>query len=276
MDEVTFEEVIMSEHTAEVLATINELMVTHNITLEQAFHVMCLINLVPNDGITAEAVVGLYNKGLLKDGKVAVNKAFPEKKIAEKEAQLELDMKVDVEPIGTEETLSLAHKIEKQFVPDKYLDDTKHPSKDVTWLEYMANMYFKGDTTITRYYLIFRALFPKKDKSENKKWNKHFGFTYDGITLWDSSMLVAKKFLSVYRKVDMGIFILATYEAVKDGIDFEHQKSFMQKPGKFLNSYHDYLLTAVEKAEKLLVKSDQNEDSSLTDEQKELMDKMRL
>jgi hypothetical protein len=58
--------------------------------------------------------------------------------------------------------------------------------------------------------------------------------------LWDDSLKVAKKFIEIYKKLDIGIFLEATYRKVKDSIDFEQQRCYMTKPYKFLIAYDSY------------------------------------
>ena len=126
---------------------------------------------------------------------------------------------------------SFADNIEKAFVCDEFLTDE--------FKKKIADRYFKGDETIARYFLIFRSLFPVKDRKRNAKWNTKFGFIFDGYPLWDNSPRVAKKFLEIYRKKDIGVFLEATYKTVKDSIDIDNERCYMTKPYKFLLAYED-------------------------------------
>jgi hypothetical protein len=211
-----------------------ELMSDHNLTQEQVLYVLALYHDIEYDSISNAALINLYNKGLLSKGKVNATLFFHLKK----PQQLSLDLKTELKPNGNEYTLAIADRIEKEFVIDKYLSNDERKR--------LADKYFKGDTTIARYFIIFKALFPVKNKKINKKWNAKFGFVHDGISLWDDSPRVAKKFIEIYKNLDIGVFLEATYRKVKDSIDFDQQKCFMTKPYKFLLAYDSYYQATID------------------------------
>jgi len=218
MDEIT---------RASILYDITGIMNDHNLSADQALYLMCEIENIEYTLSMAD-VNSLYNKGLLVKGKVNQTLLFHLK--APK--QLTLDLNPISTPNGTVSTLQIAHRIEKTFVIDKFLANEERKR--------LADKYFKGDLSVARYFIIFKSLFPVKSKTRNSKWNTKFGFIYDGIGLWDDSLRVAKKFHDVYRKLDIGIFLEATYRKVKDSIDFEQEKCFMTKPYKFLTGFDSY------------------------------------
>ena len=92
-------------------------------------------------------------------------------------------------------------------------------------------------------------MFPVRDIKANILWNKHFGFSYSGITLWDSHVRVSKKFHEIYRKKDIGLFLAGAYYCVSDSLDAEHEKCFMTKPYKFLLAFEPWYETAKERLE---------------------------
>jgi len=202
-----------------------ETMQDHSITPNQMLYLLANYYSIEYDQISASDIVSLYNKGLLKSKNTNITKLFHLKK----SEQLSLDIMPDLQPKGIEYTLAIADKIEKEFVIDKYLDISERKR--------VADKYFKGDSTVARYFIIFKSLFPVRSKKNNSKWNKKFGFIYDGIDLWDDSQRVSKKFLDVYKTLDIGIFLEATYRKVKNSIDFNQQRCFMTKPYKFLTAY---------------------------------------
>jgi hypothetical protein len=224
MDEIKKEEKTV-KNWSEFLFSIKELIKDHSLSLEQVMYLLCLIHNIEYD-ISASEVNGLYNKGLLKPGgKVNQTLLFHLKKAN----QLVMDLNFNSKPIGNEFTLNLAYALEKSFVLDEFL--TEDYRKEI------ADEYFKGDLSVSRYFIIFRSMFPYKDKKRNRKWNTKFNLSYDGMTLWDNSIRVVKKFYEVYRKRDIGIFLQATYTWANECIDYETEKVFMTKPYKFLNSY---------------------------------------
>jgi len=212
---------------AEALYEIQEIMTDHSLTAEQALFLLCGIENIEWES-TARDLVSLYNKGLIVKGKVNQTLLFHLKTPVQQ--TLALDIKT--EAIGTDYTKKIVNALEKEFVLDKFLTDEERKS--------VADKYFKGDTEVARHFIIFRSLFPMRDKKRNAKWNKKFGFVYDGISLWDPSLNVAKKFHQIYRKKDMGIFLEATYRKVKDSTKAEDEACFMTKPYKFLVAFDDY------------------------------------
>lgn len=224
MDEV---KEVSAEDKALVLYHIKELMADHHLTLDQTFYLLCTIYGVECE-ITANDAVALFNKGLLQVGNKVNQTLLFHLKAGE---QLTLDMNFSTNPKGDEYTLNIADRIETTFVCNEFLT-TEYRKKT-------ADRYFKGDTNLARYYLIFRSLFPVKHPTRNAKWNTKFGFLYDGMGLWDTSARVAKKFLEIYRKKDIGIFLEATYNQVRDATDFDNNKTYMTKPYKYLLVYED-------------------------------------
>jgi len=222
-----------AEDEALVLYKIKEIIDDHHLTLAQAFHLLCKIHNIENV-VDPLDEVSLYNKKLLvAGGKVNQTLLFHLKQAV----QLTLDLSANLEPHGNEYTLAIADKLEKEFVCAEFLTDD--------FRKKVAGRYFKGDETIAKYFLIFRSLFPVKDKKRNVKWNTKFGFIYDGVGLWDSAPRIAKKFLEVYRKKDIGVFLEATYRYAKDSIDIEAERTFMTKPYKFLIGYEDHYDTTM-------------------------------
>ena len=230
---------ITSEGAKDLLYTIKEIMKDHNLTLSQAVYLMCSLNNIEFD-ITFDDLQSLVNKSLVVSTGVNATLLFHLKAKA-KEAQTELVMTHESKPKGTEFSLKVAEKIEKEFVIDKFLTDEEK--------KYIADTYFKGDIGIARYFIIFKSLFPVKSKKKNAKWNKKFGFVYDKDTRWDSGMHVAKKFQELFHKKDIGVLLEATYMAVKDSVDLETESCYMTKPFKFLTSCDDFCRDAKERIE---------------------------
>jgi hypothetical protein len=243
------DEIMKSEHTAKVLYLIKEIMIDHHISLKEAFFLLCQINNASCqfdktakeevEYLTTDEKLNLFTKGLV-SGNMNVNttKLFHLNRQTEN-PQLELELELETEPNGSEISLKIAHRIEKEFVADEDLSEDE--------CKYIASKYFKGDINVARYFIIFRALFPTRDPKRNYKWNSKFGFIYTGVGLRDTDLKVTKKFHEIYRKKDIGVFLEATYNKVRDSIDLEKEKCYMMKPYKFLNSYDDYYRTAQKK-----------------------------
>jgi len=240
---------------SDLLYEIKDIMKDHNLTAEQALYLLCEIENIEYD-ISARDLVSLYNKNLIVKGKVNQTLLFHLKK----PKQLALDLKTHTKPIGTEYSLKVAEVIEKTFVPDMYLTEEERKR--------IADEFFKGDMEVARYFIIFKSLFPVRDKKRNAKWNKKFGFQYDGISLWDESPRVAKKFHEIYRKKDIGVFLEATYQKVKDSTKFEDEVCFMTKPYKFLTAYGDYYEQAKTNMEERQKRSEKSGNSGLEKQNK--------
>ncbi len=235
---------------SDVLYSIKTIMFDHHLTIDQAMYLMCRSENIEYN-ITVADLTSLYNKNLIVKDKVNMTLLFHLK--APK--QLSLSMALESVPIGTDISLNIADRIEKEFVIDKYLT-VKERKK-------IADKYFKGDLTVARYFIMFKSLFPVKSKKTNAKWNKKFGFIYDGIGLWDDSLNITKKFHKIFRKLDIGAFLEATYRKVKDSIDFEQERCFMTKPYKFLNAFDSYYSEALERLKSLQLREQKDTDEKI-------------
>jgi hypothetical protein len=237
MDEVVKDERI--PNYSDALYGIQDIMREHSLTLEQAFYILCkFYNIEQDKSMQVEGT--LYNKGLIKDKKVNATLLFHLKR----PVQTTLDLAFESKPIGTEFTLDRATRIEKEFVLDEFLDEKER--------KIVADKHFKGDKVLARYFIIFRSLFPVNMK-RNSKWNKKFGFTYTGYDMWDDHPRVSKKFIEIYKKFDIGIFLEATYKRMRSAVNLEQETCFMVKPYKHMLSFDMYyreVLSDLEKASK--------------------------
>jgi hypothetical protein len=246
MDEVEKVETTKPISSADILYDMREAMIDHHITLNQAMYLFCRMHNIdfivePSD------IVSLVNKELLKaKGTVNITKLLH----LQRNTQMTLDLNFNSKPKGTEITLDRAERIEKTFVVDE--DYTEEDKKKI------ADRYFKGDLVLTKYFIIFKSLFPVPSTTKNRKWNKKFGFTYTGISLWDDDLRVGKKFIEIYKKLDIGIFLEATYRKVKESIDMEQEKCFMTKPYKHLLSFESYYRDVEKSLENRQIRSEED------------------
>jgi hypothetical protein len=214
---------------------LQDLITEHSITLEQAFYCLCQVHNIEYE-ISAADVLPLYQKNLFKNNKINTKVLFRSR---EEPEQAQLDLAFDSTPAkSSEDNLKLARRLEDKLVPESHLKNE--------YREEIAQKFFKGDRTAARYFIIFKSVFPVRDKHLNVKWNRHFGFTYDGMSLWDSHVRVAKKFHEFYRKKDIGLFIAGVYLYSQDATDVENEKCWMTKPYKFMNNYEQWYELAEE------------------------------
>jgi hypothetical protein len=233
---------------------IRDIMKEHGLTLEQAIYLLASIHTIDWELSGADAL-SLVNKGLIRDNKVNQTLLFRTRPAL----QGVLDLNFDSKPRGTEETLRIAHNLETKLVPDIHLDEAYRKT--------VADEFFKGDMSLARYYIIFRHLFPVRDIKANKNWNKAFGISYSGITLWDSHVRVAKKFHDVYRKRDIGLLLSGLYYYAVDALDIEKERSYMTKPYKFLLAFEPWYELAKEKLEEKARAKERTEVSALVNQQ---------
>jgi hypothetical protein len=223
---------------------IKDIMKEHALTLDQAVYLLASIHSIDWE-LTGADALSLVSKGLIKDNKVNQTILFRTRP----SIQGTLDFNFESKPKGTDETLKLAHNLETKLVPSAHLT--------ADYVKKTADEYFKGDISVARYFIIFRHLFPVRDIKSNLHWNKHFGFSYDGISLWDSHIRVAKKFHEIYRKKDIGLFLSGAYHCVRDSINVEESRCFMTKPYKFLLAFEPWYETARERLEEAKVEKAQ-------------------
>lgn len=219
------------------LYEVTELKLEHSISNDQVLFLLAKFNGITWAPLEPAQEVMLYQKSLIKsDGKVN-ERVFFRKRDPQ---QGVLDLNAASKPIGTDVTLDYAHKLERLVLAKWQTDDHRKA---------VADQFFKGDLTVARYFLIFRALFPVKDRTRNALWNKHFGMVYDEGSRWDTSVKVAKKFhKEIFLKKDIGIFLAGTYQWAKECTNADELTCFITKPYRYLNEiYEDFYEVAEEK-----------------------------
>lgn len=226
-EETTVVEKQISSTRSSFIYELKDIMKEHALTIDQAIYLLASISGIDWE-LTGADALSLVSKGLIRDNKINQTLLFRTRP----PIQGVLDLNFETKPRSTDETLRIAHNLETKLVPAMHLTNEFRKS--------VADEYFKGDISVARYFIIFRHLFPVRDLKANTNWNKHFGFSYNGITLWDSHIRVAKKFHEIYRKKDMGLFLSGTYYCVKDSLDLDNERCFMTKPYKFLLAFEPW------------------------------------
>jgi hypothetical protein len=205
---------------------LKDIITEHSITLEQAYYCLCAVHNIEYE-ISAADMIPLYQKGLFKNNKINTKVLFRSRETPE-QVQLETTFE-GTPPKSSPTNLETALRLESRLVIDSRLTDE--------YREEIAQKYFKGDKTVARYFIIFRSIFPVKDAKINAKWNRHFRYKYEGITLWDTHVRVTKKFHELYRKEDIGLLIAGTYLYAHDVICPDEETCWMTKPYKFLANH---------------------------------------
>ena len=219
------------------LYELQEVMKEHSITLQQAVTLYQILYKITHAPIV-EDNNALFMKGLLKAGNVvSIRKLFKDKS---KREQLSLAVNFETFPKLTEQSTLLVKNLKEAFVLDE--DISKKIIKQV------ADEWFKGDLSVAEHFIIFQYMFPKTSEvGKNIKWNLHFGFSYEGDSRWQNSVLIAKKFHKIYNTKDIGLFLNATYFYIKDSINFDSGECYATKPNKFLDTYKSWYDLAKER-----------------------------
>lgn len=225
----------------ETLMSIDDLMISHGLTEREIIAILrSYCSMTHTLSITEKTV--LMNKGLLLlDDTVNDALLFKDKAAVQTVMQLEFASV----PKSEESHLELAHKLEKELVPD---DIDKEEL-----ITYYATKYFSGDKTVARYFVIFRFIFPDRTSGGMQNWTRHFKVGFDGVKRWVPTVSNAKKFHDIYRKKDIGIFLAGAYYAVMDSVDINAGTCFMTTSDKFMtryDSWYEYATDKLKAAEK--------------------------
>jgi len=232
----------------DVLMEVDDLMITHGLTEREVIAILrsfCsmthTLSITEKNPLMLKSILLLddtVNEGVLFKNKPAV--------------QTVMQMEFESVPKCEISHLDLAHKLEKELVPEDM-------DKDELITMY-ANKYFSGDKTVARYFVVFRFLFPDRTSGGMQNWTRHFKVGFDGVKRWVPTVSNAKKFHDIYRKKDIGIFLAGAYYAVLDAVDINAGTCFMTTSDKFMmryDSWYDYALDKVKAAEKKAAKRQQ-------------------
>lgn len=96
---------------------------------------------------------------------------------------------------------------------------------------------------------IFLELFPTSDASKNKDWNQHFDTEWDNVTLRKISRGTVKKFQSIWKSKDIGVFLVGTYLFIMSSRNDKTNKFFIKSIENYLNEYEHWYYLALEKLE---------------------------
>jgi len=119
------------------------------------------------------------------------------------------------------------------------------PMKEIDKL----NSYSSNKLSLPFMYL-FLEMFPTKDKSKNKAWEKHFGSEWDNVTLRRITNGTARKFASIWKTKDIGLFLLGTYIFIKSSFNEKSGKYFVKNIENYLAEYQHWYEEASDMLEK--------------------------
>lgn len=130
-----------------------------------------------------------------------------------------------------ETTEKVINNLAKKFLSEEDMTESNFIS--------IAKQHFNGDIGPVKYYLIFKSLFPSKT---NDKFNSYFGIDYEGTDRFTGGSTTVTRFNSLFREVDIGLFLYGTYLCAEDSI--QQGTSYMPGTGKYLDNYKEWYLKA--------------------------------
>jgi len=93
---------------------------------------------------------------------------------------------------------------------------------------------------------IFMEMFPTSDNAKNSDWNSHFDTKWDNVTLRKLSVGTVKKFQTIWKKKDIGIFLLGTYMFIKESYNESSGKYYIKSIENYMAEYDHWYNVAEE------------------------------
>jgi len=213
--------------------------------------------------LPAEELMDLVKRGYMKSNRVTqdtldiLNKIVGESVNADKEKRL-----ADANyPKLTRDSGAIIKAIAKHLYSDKEFE--KEKSK-------LAN-YINNPIALPFLHL-FLSMFPTSNEEKNKKWKKHFGENGSGVTLRKLSAGTIRKFNAVWKKKDIGIFLLGTYLFICESYSEKQDVYYVKSLENYFSEWEHWYQEAEDKiaqreyehiTKKRTVKSDNNNTTML-------------
>ena len=132
-------------------------------------------------------------------------------------------------PIITEDTAEITKRLAGHFLKEGLSE------KEFDRL----SAYNKNPIAIPFLY-IFLQMFPTSNIQKNKIWNKQFDTVWEGVTLRRMTPGTARKFQEIWKKRDIGLFLLGTYLFIEGCKEREGDKYFVKKIENYLAEYEHW------------------------------------
>jgi len=133
-------------------------------------------------------------------------------------------------PILTSETAQIVKRLSNHFMKNK-----------LTIKEFDRIAEYAGKEIQVPFIFIFLQMFPTSNAKENADWNTHFETIWDNVTLRKMTTGTIKKFQAVWKKKDIGIFLLGTYLFIKGSYNEQSAKYYIKSlENYFLEWEHWY------------------------------------
>lgn len=105
--------------------------------------------------------------------------------------------------------------------------------------------YVKNDLQVPFFFMFFE-MFPTADSKKNEAWDKHFGATWDNVTLRKVTAGSIKKLNKIWKSKDFGIFLLGTHMFIQESFNENSGKYFIKSIENYFKEYQHWYDTAEE------------------------------
>ncbi len=226
---------------AQWVTDIMTLVDVHKITVQQAVGLIARAHSM-EWSFTARELFSLIKKQLLSTDHHVVNsdRFFrPLTDAGSEEEDIAKELLYTKSKRATNDSLTIANNLFKKLVPAEY--------QEKKYISTLARKNFLGEYDMAKCYITFRHLFPTGDLQDDFLWNRHFGITYQDTNRWEEKPLIRSKFRVIYKTKDIGLFLQATYFAVKNSVKEDLGTAYMSKVSNYLLDYEKWMTLAKKK-----------------------------
>lgn len=204
---------------------------TLRLTANQALFLIAVKEGIYTVDLPGEELLDLVKKGYLRGNRVTqdgfdkLDQALNDVKAVEIER-----VKVNSQyPILTKETGQLVKRLAKHF----------HRG-ELTPKEFDKLSAYNKNPLAIPFLFMFLQMFPTTNEKANKAWKRHFGVNASGVTLRKMSRGTARKFQAIWKKKDIGLFLLGTYMFIKESYNQESDKYYVAKIENYLGEWENW------------------------------------
>jgi len=196
-----------------------------NINITQSFYLWSVKEKVSlNFNISRNDLKFLMVLGVIKNNELT---DLGEDLLNEIEKMCDSSLKVNEKlPKLNSQTAELVKRLAVHFLSNRLTD------KEV---ERMSG-YVKNNLQIPFYFMFFE-MFPTSDSVKNGPWDKHFGTTWDNVTLRRITEGTIKKLNQIWKTKDFGIFLLGTHMFIEQSYNENSNKYFIKSIENYLKEY---------------------------------------
>lgn len=128
------------------------------------------------------------------------------------------------------ESGQIVKKLAKHFISDDLTDRAFSKTE----------AYFPNNIYQVPFFFMFMQMFPSIDPTQNVAWEKKFKHRWCTPTLRRYSIGSVRKFQTIWKTKDIGIFLLGTYMFIQESYDPERDKFFIKKIENYLKEYQHW------------------------------------